>query len=120
MTGATSAIGSEACIGTIDGTVIAAVIISVIRQDFKDIRSARTEVRQDRRELRGDYAELRKDRRQLRKDLRHGASSTEILNDRKKIRDDLAEIGKDRAELRNDQNTLRGARQELKSDLRKR
>lgn len=91
-----------------------------IRQDFKDIRSARTEVRQDRRELRGDYAKLRKDRRELRKDLRNGASSTEFLNDRKEIRDDLAEISKDRAELRNDQNTLRSARQELKSDLRKR
>ncbi len=91
-----------------------------IRQDFKDIRNARTEVRQDRRELRNDYAELRKDRRELRKDLRNGASPTEILNDRKEIRDDLAEIGKDRAELRKDQNTLRSARQELKSDLRKR
>lgn len=91
-----------------------------IRQDFKDIRNARSEVRQDRRELRKDYAELRKDRRELRRDLRNGASSTEILNDQKEIRDDLAEIARDRTELRKDQNTLKNARQELKADLHKR
>jgi hypothetical protein len=91
-----------------------------IRQDFKDVRNARREVQEGRVELRKDYAELRKDRAELRRDIRNGASKAEIMKDRQEIRDDMIEIRKDRAELRRDQTALNAARQELKSDLRKR
>jgi hypothetical protein len=90
-----------------------------IRQDFKDIRSARKEVQQDRRELRGDYQELRKDRAELRRDIRNEASKEEIFKDRQEIRDDFKEIAKDRREAQKDQARLQSARSELKQDLRK-
>ncbi len=91
-----------------------------IRQDFKGIRSARNEIKQDRRELRGDYKDVRKDRLELRRDLRNHASKDEILKDRQDLRNDYAEIKKDRTELRHDQGTVQSARNELKTDLRKR
>src|SRR5215475_9051265 len=90
-----------------------------IRQDFKDIHSARNEVKQDRGELRGDYQELRKDRAELQRDIRNGASKKEIFKDRQEIRDDFKEIRNDRTELRQDQARLESARRELRSDLRK-
>ena len=91
-----------------------------IRKDFKDVRNARNEVKQDRVDLRNDRGELNKDRAELRKDIRNGASKKEIAGDRREIREDLTKISKDRAELRKDQTTLNTARQELKTDLRKR
>ena len=91
-----------------------------IRQDFKDIRTARNEVRDGRKELRGDYRELRKDRAELRRDIRNGASKAEIRSGRREIRDDLKEIRKDRTDLRQDQARLDEAHRELKADLRRR
>ena len=91
-----------------------------IRQDFKDVRDARSEVKQDRVDLRKDRIELNKDRVELRKDIRNGASKTEIAGDRKEIRNDLTKLAKDRTEIKADQNKLDAARLELKSDLRKR
>ena len=91
-----------------------------IRQDFKDVHSARKEVSDSRGELRKDYSELRKDRIELRRDLRSGASKAEILKDRQEIRSDMKEIHGDRVDLRNDQAKLDAARRELRSDLHKR
>ena len=91
-----------------------------IRQDFKDVRNARTEVKQDRGDLSKDRAELNKDRLELRKDIRSGASKKEIAGARKEIHDDLTKLAKDRAEIKADQNKLNAARVELKNDLHKR
>jgi hypothetical protein len=91
-----------------------------IRQDFRDVRAARKEVHEGKTELRKDYAELRKDRAELRRDIRSGASKEEIMKGRQEIRGDLREIRNDRIDLRKDQARLDAARQELKSDLRRR
>ena len=91
-----------------------------IRQDFRDVRAARADVRKERTDLRKDYTELRNDRAELRRDIRNGASKAEIMKDRQEIRDDWASIRKNRQELSTAEGKLDAARQELKSDLRKR
>src|SRR5262245_37145776 len=91
-----------------------------IRQDFRDVRAARADVRKERTDLHKDYTELRNDRAELRRDIRNGASKAEIMKDRQEIRDDWASIRKNRQELSTAEGKLDAARQELKSDLRKR